>query len=339
MLINDLAENCANNYDLSNSFLLYNHLIRFHSKLIKKMQPYFKRGIILYKQKIYSVALKSFEKALFHNSQNSLIYTMKSACFIKLLKLDEALINSSLALEKDAKSSYLYYNKGIILWLQKNYNDAVLLINKAIKLKKNNVTYYQSKAMCLISLEKYLDALLSIDKILKLTMNLWTVSNAYFIQGICNTNLNRNADAIESFNQSIKFSPNKIIAYNAMAYLLLSHGYFAESLSYLTLALQIKKDLKLSLLIREIVMLLIEIKVESTTSIEQILKTTKFYPLGLFHGLELSGIHLDNSIIGSCYGLKELKLLVNNLNIFCIESQSLCFNLICTQNEILELAI
>ena len=82
---------------------------------------YKQQGNDCFKKRNFEEAIKYYSLAIQYSKNNSVLYTNKSLCYLKLNKFQNALIDANLAIEIDHKSIKGYHYKGRAYYMLSNF--------------------------------------------------------------------------------------------------------------------------------------------------------------------------------------------------------------------------
>lgn len=110
---------------------------------VRSAELYNEKGAILLKSEVFEDAEESFEKALSLAPSDLRILHNYALSLIELNKLEEALAVYGTILEKDADNAEAYYGKGVVYYLNEDYETAIACFTQALKYrKKYNAAIY-----------------------------------------------------------------------------------------------------------------------------------------------------------------------------------------------------
>jgi tetratricopeptide (TPR) repeat protein len=116
--------------------------------------------------------------------------------------------------DKGTNIARAYYNRGIALNEDKNYNAALNDFSKAISLFPNNADAYFNRALVYRSLGKPEFALEDLSRAISLNPK---KADPFYYHGMSNVDLNRLHEAIIDFSEAIKLNPDHVEALSARA--------------------------------------------------------------------------------------------------------------------------
>ncbi|MDD2891011.1 MAG: tetratricopeptide repeat protein [bacterium] len=102
-----------------------------------KFQDYMNRGIALYFEGKYEIALKAFDEAIKLAPKDAIVWDNKGLMLNKLGKYEEAMQAHNKAIGLDPKNATAWYNKACIYSLKSDKNNAFKILSKAIELDAN----------------------------------------------------------------------------------------------------------------------------------------------------------------------------------------------------------
>jgi TonB family protein len=106
---------------------------------------YFQEGSVLYKQKDYTGAIKSFSQAISSNSKFVKAYRARGNSYALVKDFQKALEDYTQVIRLEPSTSDAYYIRGVIYSNQKNYKSAIEDLTKAISISPNYAQAYYAR--------------------------------------------------------------------------------------------------------------------------------------------------------------------------------------------------
>jgi tetratricopeptide (TPR) repeat protein len=115
-----------------------------------------------------------------------------------------------LTLESTAKQIE-WYNKGVALGNQGQYDEAIQAFDEAIRLDPNDVRAWNDKGLALVKQGKYDEAIETYDEAIRIDPN---NSKAWNRKGTALTEQGKYDEAIKAYDEAIRLNPNYAMAWN-----------------------------------------------------------------------------------------------------------------------------
>ena len=158
-------------------------------------------------------AIESFEKAISLNPKPGYILSLGSLYAQtknpRALSLADALLQApSATAQKEAT-----FIKGLYYGYTGDKIKAISFFDRCLSIDFRDVLAYREKAICLYDLGKYTEALAVLEKAIAVQN---TFDEGYYWMGRCYQKLNRNKEAIASYQQAIQIDPEYVEARDAL---------------------------------------------------------------------------------------------------------------------------
>ena len=121
------------------------------------------KGWAYYYQQNYQVAIECYSTALALKPSEA-IYCQRAVTFYRMKDYDPAMKDLDIVIKLNAKNEYAYYLKGAMYFEQRNYEMALININQALALGSRDVNIYLFQGESLVYLQKDKQAMESFDK-------------------------------------------------------------------------------------------------------------------------------------------------------------------------------
>ena len=183
-------------------------------------------GLVLYSMGRYQEAIENFNKATDSNSKDNTAWNNRGNAFLKLGQHQEAIASYDKALKIKSNSHIAWNNRGNVLFGLGQYKKAIASYDKAckfeldsnvsqfkqskdIKQKKTfmisegfyNAWYQRGNALC--SLNRYKEAVESYNEALRFV---YTEYEAYYNQGNAMSKLGDHQEALKSYNSCLRYN-------------------------------------------------------------------------------------------------------------------------------------
>jgi tetratricopeptide (TPR) repeat protein/uncharacterized protein (DUF362 family) len=221
------------------------------------------KGNVHAKMGEFNESLIEYDKAIQINDKNIIAWNNKGIAYARLGKNDLAMYeeakkcyvkagaiepsahvsdNKEIASnQKTREANILYadawYNKGIALYNQGNYDEALKAYGEALKINDQHPSAWNNKGAVLADLERYGDALDAYIKAINV--------NSKDAEALCNKGLilihqKKYDEAIECFNKSIKANPRFAEAYYDKGMALYGHGKYDKAIKFINNSMKLK---------------------------------------------------------------------------------------------------
>lgn len=204
-------------------------------------EAYFNRGNRLYDLGRKEEALKSYNRALIINPNDSKgkAYCNRGIILAELGRKEKALVSYNRALGINPNDDTTYCNRGNVLAELGRQKEAQDSYNKALKINTENYVAYCNLGNVLNCLGRQEEALNSYNKALEINTE---YNIAYFNRGNVLADLGRQEEALVSYDKALEINPNDDTTYCNRGNVLADLGRKMEALSSYDKALEINPD-------------------------------------------------------------------------------------------------
>lgn len=154
-------------------------------------------------------AIEDFSTAIMMDESYADAYCDRGTEYLKIGDYNAALNDFERAVSINPNDPNTWCNRGTVFYLQKNYTKAFDDYTRCLNLKPDIVIAYHNRGISLFCLGRYSEAIVDFD----LRNHLEPNSVAYLTKGMCSANLGNIAEAIESFDESIRLNNNNLRAH------------------------------------------------------------------------------------------------------------------------------
>lgn len=190
-------------------------------------QPFYYKGITLYKLNRYDEALDAFNESITRNSSNANIWFQKGLTLIKLARYDEARTSLDNATRYDPNFEEAWYNLGLTWSKLGNSNQAISAYEEVIKLNKSNEDAWYFKGLIHQNLKRYNKAIEAYnnvtkgphykDALLKKGESLLNSEDrkheGYYYEGISQYLRGRDKEALKYLDESLRINSSYDLAW------------------------------------------------------------------------------------------------------------------------------
>ena len=139
----------------------------------------------------------------------------------------------------DPNLAQTWYNKGIALYDQGNYDEAIKAYDEAIMLDPNYAYAWDGKGAALYDQGNYDEAIKALDEAIRLNPNF---VEAWYNKGSILDIQGKYDDAINAYDEAIKLNPNYAEAWNGKGITLDKQGKYNEAIQACNKAIELKPD-------------------------------------------------------------------------------------------------
>ena len=193
----------------------YEEAVKAFDEVIKQKPSfaylaYYGKGLVLGWRGNTQEGLAALEQAVKLKPDFVDAWTIQSAGYRELKKLDKALVAINKAIELQPQNPNLYNQKGVVLKDLKQYAQSEAAITRAIKLSPR-AAFYNNRGLLYSNQKKWELALLDYNKAIQINPNL---VQAYNNRGLLYSNQKKWELALVDYNKAIQINPEYATAYN-----------------------------------------------------------------------------------------------------------------------------
>lgn len=194
--------------------------IAMTDKLIdpRVIEEYLARGLKYFKQHNYDAAIQQFTEVIWLQPRLAKMYVYRATCRIMKQDYEEALFDANEAIRLEPNNARAYSERGVAYYWLRNFDQAIKDFNKAIhldpKLRKplssQLAEFYFMRGSLYRGREQYPEAIEDYENAVKFKPNF---TEAYYQRGLMYRKLNKLALAIKDFSSVVLLKADHVEAY------------------------------------------------------------------------------------------------------------------------------
>jgi tetratricopeptide (TPR) repeat protein len=205
------------------------------------MSKALERGILLYNQGRYDLALDQFRQELAESPENALAHAFLALCMANSKQNDEALREADVAIGLDPGQPFCHFVRGRVLCDQSRYSEAEAAAQAAIQLDPGDADYLGLLASIELGRRRWSQALEAADRGLALDPeNLQCIN----LRALALVQLGRKAEAERTLGSALAQDPDNALTHANQGWALLHQGDHERALEHFREALRLDPELE-----------------------------------------------------------------------------------------------